>query len=90
MLGKPREQHVPPLVAGQPRRVRQQPPALPGRLLVVLLQELHDQPPAHIEVRLGRDECRELSNGHRLVVADTQHLPSSVRWHQVARSRYAT
>src|SRR5581483_995411 len=39
----------------------------PGRLLVVLLEELDDQPPPRIKVRLGRDETSQVGNGHRLV-----------------------
>jgi len=59
VLGKPCEEHIPPLIADRSRRVRQQPFALPGRLPAVLLQEFHDQSPARLEIGLGRDEGRE-------------------------------
>jgi hypothetical protein len=42
VLGEAREEHIPPLVADRLRHVSQQPLALSGLLLVVLLEELHD------------------------------------------------
>jgi len=56
MLGKPREEHVPALIAGRSRRIREQSLTRPCWLPVILLQELDDQPPWRVEVRLGRDE----------------------------------
>ena len=54
MLGKPGEQHVPALITGRAWRIFEQPQASPSWLLVVLLQELDDQPPLRVEVRLCR------------------------------------
>jgi len=56
MLSKPREEHVPALIAGRSRRIREQSLTRPCWLPVILLQELDDQPPWRVEVRLGRDE----------------------------------
>ena len=67
MLGKPREEHVPALIAGRSRRIREQSLTRPCRLPVILLQELDDQPPSRVEVRLGRDETSKLSKTNRLV-----------------------
>ena len=53
------------------RQVPAYPPAAadaPRRLLVVLLQELHNQPPPHVEVRLARNEGCEPGHAHRLVI----------------------
>jgi hypothetical protein len=61
VLGKPCEEHVPSLITSRSRRVPEQSLACPCRLLVILLQELDDQPPSRVEVRLGRDEASKLS-----------------------------
>lgn len=50
-------------VPAHPRAVAHE----PRRLLVILLQELDDQPPSRVEVWLGRDEASKLSNAHRLI-----------------------
>lgn len=63
MLGQPGEQHIPALITGRTRRVFQQSQTYPGWLLVVLLEELNDQPPLRVEVRLGRDETSQISKG---------------------------
>jgi hypothetical protein len=78
MLGKAREEHIPPLVADGFRHVGQQPLTLPGGCPAVLLQELHDEPPPHVKVRLIGDEGGEPSDAHRLVVHS----------HTVAKSRH--
>ena len=67
VLGEPREEHVPALIAGRSRRIREQSLTRLRRLPVILLQELDDQPPSRVEVRLGRDEASKLSEAHRLV-----------------------
>ena len=54
MLGKPGEQYIPPLITGRTWRIPQQSLTYRGWLLVVLLQELHDQPPLPVKVLLGR------------------------------------
>jgi hypothetical protein len=63
VFGKPREEHVPALIAGRSGRIREQSLTRPGRLPVILLQELDDQPPSRVEVRLGRDEASKLRRG---------------------------
>ena len=45
VLGEARKEHIPPLVTNGSRHLSEQPLTLPGRFQVVLLQELHDQPP---------------------------------------------
>ena len=63
------------------------------RLPLVLLQELHDQPPPHIEVRLVRNEGGEPGNAHRLVlhlhrVAKTCHPHSPAGASQARLGRH--
>jgi hypothetical protein len=78
VFGKPREEHVPALITGRSRRVREQSLTRPCRLPVVLLQEFDDQPPSCVEVWLGRDEASKLSKAHRLVTHN----------HRVANAAY--
>jgi hypothetical protein len=49
MLGKPSEQYIPALVTGRVRHNFEQPQTSPRWLLVVLLEELNDQPPLRVE-----------------------------------------
>ena len=72
VLGETREEHIPPLVADRLRRVGQQSLTHPGRLPVVLLQELNDQPPPHAEVSLVRDEGGEPGDASLSRRADTR------------------
>jgi hypothetical protein len=67
VLGKPGKQHIPALVTGQVRRIFEQSQTCPGWLLVVLLEELNDQPPSRVETRLACDETSQFGKGHRLV-----------------------
>ncbi len=68
VLGNPREEHVPTLIAGRFWRIREQSLTRFRRLPLVLLQELDDQPPSRVEVRLGRNKASKLSEAHRLVI----------------------
>src|SRR5208282_1553972 len=67
MLGKPGEQHTPALIAGRIRHIFEQPQTSPRWLLVVLLQELNDQPPLRVEVWLCSDKTSQTGKSHRLV-----------------------
>ena len=63
MLRKPGEQHVPALVTRRARCIFKQPQPNPGWFLVVLLDELDDQPSLRVEVLLACHETSEVSKG---------------------------
>ena len=67
VLGKPGEQYIPPLITSRTRHVPQQSLTYPGWLMVVLLQELHDQPRLPVKVLLGCNETSQVGKSHRLV-----------------------
>jgi hypothetical protein len=67
MLGKPSEQYIPALVTGRVRHNFEQPQTSLRWLLVVLLEELNDQPPLRVEVWLGSDKTSQTGKSHRLV-----------------------
>lgn len=67
MLRKPGEQHIPALITGRARRIFKQSRTSLRRLLLVLLEELNDQPPFRVKVWLGSDEPSKIGKSHRLV-----------------------
>ena len=80
------EQHIPALITGRAWRIFKQSRTNPRGLLVVLLEELNDQPPFRVEVWLGSDEPSKIGNSHRLVTHI--HSVTNAAW-AVSRRRHS-
>jgi hypothetical protein len=71
VLGESAEEHVPPLVTGGGRLLRQQAEPLRRPFPPVLLKELRDQPPAQAVSIDGAHVAGQVAQRHRPVLGHT-------------------